>query len=407
MLANLAGMNASSRPLDGWTEQAADLPPVEAVSELIGSIYDCALDPGHWDKTLQELGNTFRCFNAMLVNFDLTHGRGAFARIVGVEPHWREQMDQHNAELASWHRLYFGPDWPIDEPQVRSRDVPRAVVEQSRMANEWGEPQGLVDTMALVLLNTPTRYSQLGLGRHRRVGPVTPREIALGRLLSPHVRRAATISDVIDLKTIESSAAGSTLDSLHVGVVITDHRGRVLHANAAAEAMMRAGSPIRSAGGTIQTNVPAATAELRSAVALADSSEAGLGTTGLAVRLTPPGQPPVLAHVLPLKQGEVRSRLQPEAAAAIFIGPVSSGASGAEAMAVAYDLTPMETRVLAGLLSGQRPAETADVLGVAETTVRTHLRSIFAKTGAARQADLVRLSTQMAASVLRVGATGA
>jgi DNA-binding CsgD family transcriptional regulator len=393
-------MSPNSRPLDHLTQQAADLPTVEAVSELIGSIYDCALDPGRWDKTLGELSNMFRCFNAMMVNFDLTHGRAAFARIIGVEPHWREQMDRHNAELASWHRLYFRPDWPIDEPQVRSRDIPRAVVEQSRMANEWGAPQGLVDTMALVLLNTPTRYSQLGLGRHRQVGLITAREIALGRLLSPHVRRAATIGDVIDLKTIESSAANQTLDTLRVGVVITDDRGRVLRANSAAETMLRAGTPIRSVAGTIQTNIAAATAELHAAVALADGSEAGLGRTGLAVRLTPPGEPPVLAHVLPLKQGEVRSRLQPKAAAAIFIGSVSLGASGAEAMAVAYDLTPMETRVLAGVLAGQRPAQTADALGVAETTVRTHLHSIFGKTGAARQAELVRLAAQMASSVL-------
>jgi hypothetical protein len=31
----------------------------QALSELIGSIYDCALDPGHWDQTLFELRNAF------------------------------------------------------------------------------------------------------------------------------------------------------------------------------------------------------------------------------------------------------------------------------------------------------------------------------------------------------------
>ena len=35
--------------------------------------------------------------------------------------------------------------------------------------------------------------------------------------------------------------------------------------------------------------------------------------------------------------------------------------------------------------------EVAEVLGVAPTTVRTHLGRVYEKTGAARQADLVKL----------------
>ena len=35
--------------------------------------------------------------------------------------------------------------------------------------------------------------------------------------------------------------------------------------------------------------------------------------------------------------------------------------------------------------------ETAEALGVAETTVKTHLYRLFDKTGVSRQADLVKL----------------
>jgi DNA-binding CsgD family transcriptional regulator len=37
------------------------------------------------------------------------------------------------------------------------------------------------------------------------------------------------------------------------------------------------------------------------------------------------------------------------------------------------------------------PAESAETLGIAESTVRTHLHRLFAKTGAKRQADLIKL----------------
>jgi DNA-binding CsgD family transcriptional regulator len=204
------------------------------------------------------------------------------------------------------------------------------------------------------------------------------------------------ISDLVDLKTIESDRANQVLDALSVGVVMTDTRGGILHANSAADAMMQAGKPIRSSGGAIEANVPSATEELHAAIALAAGREAALGGTGLGVRLTSGGEPPVVAHVLPLKQGEARSRLKPKAAAAVFVGAVSGGANGAEALSVAYGLTRMETRVLAALLAGQRLAQVAETLGIAHTTARTHLNSIFAKTGVSRQAELVRVAMQAA-----------
>jgi DNA-binding CsgD family transcriptional regulator len=36
--------------------------------------------------------------------------------------------------------------------------------------------------------------------------------------------------------------------------------------------------------------------------------------------------------------------------------------------------------------------ETAEKLGVGDATVKTHLKRLFAKTGARRQADLVKLA---------------
>jgi DNA-binding CsgD family transcriptional regulator len=399
-------MRQGDGPFERWRESAADQPSVEAVSEVIGAIYDCALDPDRWESALIAIRTMLRCHNATFSSLDLTQERGAFARTVGMEPYWLDKFGDHLPELAAWQKLPEVWNWPLDEPQVNSRDLPTEIRARSRLVNEWAAPQGLVDSMALLLVHTPTRHASLNLGRHEEYGFITEREIRLGRMLSPHVRRAAIISDVIDLRTIESTAANGTLDMLRVGVVMTDHAGRIVHANGVAETMMRDGKPIRSAAGTIQSSLPDATSELLSAIALSDGSEAALGKTGLAVRLTRPGEPPVLAHVLPLKQGETRSQLLPAASAAIFVGSVTPAANGAEAMAVAYDLTLMETRVLGELLAGQRLIEAAQSIGIAESTARSHLRGLLAKTGANRQADLVRLAGQMASALLRADPAG-
>jgi DNA-binding CsgD family transcriptional regulator len=62
-----------------------------------------------------------------------------------------------------------------------------------------------------------------------------------------------------------------------------------------------------------------------------------------------------------------------------------------EAIARLYGLTPAELRVLGAIVEIGGVPETAGALGIAEATVKTHLHRLFGKTGATRQADLVKL----------------
>jgi DNA-binding CsgD family transcriptional regulator len=79
----------------------------------------------------------------------------------------------------------------------------------------------------------------------------------------------------------------------------------------------------------------------------------------------------------------------------------TSNINRAGAIATAFDLTPAEIRTLERLLGGSSPVEIARDLRVALPTVRTHLSNIFAKTGTARQLDLVLLAVQFTTSSLR------
>ena len=63
----------------------------------------------------------------------------------------------------------------------------------------------------------------------------------------------------------------------------------------------------------------------------------------------------------------------------------------AAALAVIYDLTPAETRVMELLAEGKTQAEIGLQLGISTNTVKTHRRRVFEKTGASRQVELVRL----------------
>ena len=65
--------------------------------------------------------------------------------------------------------------------------------------------------------------------------------------------------------------------------------------------------------------------------------------------------------------------------------------SPVEAMATRSQLTAAELRVLMAIVQVGGVPEVAPVLGVSETTVKTHLQHVFEKTGVNRQADLVRM----------------
>jgi DNA-binding CsgD family transcriptional regulator len=81
-----------------------------------------------------------------------------------------------------------------------------------------------------------------------------------------------------------------------------------------------------------------------------------------------------------------------KAVAALFVRKVALGTPCGELLARNFELTPAELRVLLSVVEVGGVPETAATLGVAETTVKTHLHRVFAKTGTRRQADLVKLA---------------
>jgi DNA-binding CsgD family transcriptional regulator/PAS domain-containing protein len=359
---------------------------------LIGLIYDCALDPSRWDQTLAEVKDALDCHQLALTLSDLRHDRLLLHKAAGVAPYEMEQLSKHIPEIDATLDGALKSGHSLDEPYVISRHNPATYFETSPHFHQWAKPLGMVDWMVFFLNSTPMHLSCFSGGRHERQGIITQREIELGKLLLPHLRRAVTISEVLDVRTIEGARMAEALDALRCAVVLANEGGTILHANRAAERMLDEDGPIQSLQGVLQATAPSATAELRSAL-VAARNEAGIGKIGLAIRLTDPDVPPIFAHVLPLTGSDFRTRLQPAAVAAVFIGAPPDAQDGADAVAAAFGLTPAETKVLASLFAGHTLVETAATLGITRPTAKTHLEHIFLKTGVTRQAELMRLWT--------------
>ena len=74
----------------------------KVLSGLIAEIYDCALDPSRWEKTLGEMVAVMDCHNALLSLTDMRYDRLLLTRGYGMNPEWWQSFqDKHVPEVAA------------------------------------------------------------------------------------------------------------------------------------------------------------------------------------------------------------------------------------------------------------------------------------------------------------------
>ena len=157
--------------------------------------------------------------------------------------------------------------------------------------------------------------------------------------------------------------------------------------------MIADGNILRAPLGRIVASDPDANRTLQDTFLPAATGDAAIGVRGVAVPLVARDGEHYVAHVLPLSSGARRSAGVNYAAAAVLFVQKAALArrSPPEAIAKTYRLTAMEVRVLLAIVEVGGAPQVAEALGIGEGTVKTHLKRLFEKTGARRQADLVKI----------------
>jgi DNA-binding CsgD family transcriptional regulator len=348
--------------------------PAEGFSRIVGRIYECALDPGLWSPTLDAVAAAIRCQTACMVLHEMTGDRLLLDLFSGVPA-------DDVAALDAIAHLY--PDrWggaarynalPPDAPSVLSRVNPASC--ESRISQEWYEPRGLVDNLMIGFAAVQGARTEIGFGRHRDEGLIGDDEIALARLFVPHLKRSLAIGRLLEARAVERATFAAVLDGLAFGVLLVGPGLRLLHANRAGEALLRAGDPLGLRFGRV--TAPGALAEALQAALTA--------SRGLGIPARRGDGEELVIHLLPLAGASPL----PGATAALFIAPaIHPRPAPLAAIAALFDLTATETRVLELIGAGRANAEIAAALGIAVSTVRTHVLRLFEKTGTHRRAGL-------------------
>jgi DNA-binding CsgD family transcriptional regulator/PAS domain-containing protein len=363
----------------------------ERFSALIGDIYDAALDPSRWVEALARTARFVGGPAATLYSRDVASKTVSVAYLFGMEPEYEQlYLDKYITldPLTTGH-LFSQIEVPIGAGDLLRYDE----FLQTRFYQEWARPQRLVDCLHVTLDKSATSVALLSISRHRLDGAVDAEARRRMRLIVPHVRRAMLIGKVVELKKAEAATLADTLDGLSAGMFLVDARGRIVHANAAGHVMLNEADILRVASGRLTSGDPQADRTLADIFATAGAGDAAIGAKGIAVPLVARNGGRHVAHVLPLTSGaRRRAGANYAAVAAVFVHEAALDMpSPPEAIAKAYKLTPSELRVLLAVVEVGGVPEVADALGVAETTVKTHLGRLYRKVGARRQADLVKV----------------
>ena len=359
----------------------------QRLSDLIGVIYDAAIDPSLWEGAIERAAYFVGGTGAALICKD-----------VGA----RNAVAQHEFGFQRMPVALFEPIYPAAEPHflgdiaqpIATTDlIPFGELRRTELYRQWAQPQGLVDFISAVLDRTTISSAIFGVFRHERNGLVDDRARRQMRLIAPHIRRAVLIDRMFEFKAGEVATFIDALDGLSTGMYLVDPDGRLIHANAAGRAILAAGDILSSVGGRLVASDTGVQRTLRDVFAAAGQGDAALGTKGIAVSLTGEDGERYVAHALPLTSGaRRRAGLDRAAAAALFVRRAALVASAAsQVIGETFKLTPTELRVLLAITEVGGIPEVATAFGVADTTVRTHVNRLFEKTGATRQADLVKL----------------
>jgi len=360
-------------------------------SAVVGDIYDAAIDPALWQQTLGSICTYVGGYSAALFWHDAAT-RNAQA------------LYQFNDD-PKYTKLYFEKYLPMDPFFPASSFVeagvvhggfdivPQAELEQTRFYKEWIKPQGIVDAIAVNLEKGVTRSSFLAVRSDATYGLLD--DAARQRLAAvvPHLQRAVAISRLFDQHRTTEEALARTLDHVEAAVLMVNADGIIGFANDPATIMLGEGNIIRAQDNTLRALLPKTDRILRDIFAAAEKGDASVGIRGVAVPLTDGTDGQWFAHVLPLTSGNRKhAGLAHAAVAAVFIRKTAPDAPPPlEAIAKMYKLTASEVRVLDAVLKVTGIKAMAEMLGVSQATVRTHLHNVFRKTGTGRQSELVKL----------------
>lgn len=353
-------------------------------SAVLDEIYEAALVPELWYRTLDRMAEIAGGEGTLLFATDLATSQFICSPSIAAvlqefyNEGWAGERNERGNRLVPIREPRFLTDLDAFTP---------AELDASPYYTQFLRPRGF-GWCAGTTVHSPTNDTIVfSIERLLRKGPVEADAVRALDTLRPHLARAALLSARAGIERARTTVIA--LETVGLPAAVLNRAGRVVAANA----LLADLAPAIRIGARDQVHFETATTQARFAEALAASvgAKANLAACSLPLPATAESKPAIV-HVLPLR-GAGRDVFSGASVLVYVTALASRAALPATILEALFDLTPAEARVASLIAGGLTVGEAAARLSVKDDTIRVQLKSIYAKTGLRRQADLVRLMT--------------
>lgn len=368
---------------------------VSKLLNCVSSIYSASGNQAGWQHALQEIVTLTGATTGVYFAVNSEDLATDVSTDIGYKP---EDVILYQSDYGAQNDIRFQYMHNLIPGQV-FREYEFVTDQQAYSDSKWIQYQqehyGLYWCMCAQISPHSLWQDIIAVNRLETSGPHTDEEKEHLQLLLPHLSKSLELHRTVSQLEQRYGAVLSVLDKLLVGLIILDPKGRVIIANTAAKRTAEeSGSYKISPAGSLKITLPSRNAELQIAFKAAAKTAQATGLDQGRQMVIPKHQQHgcLLLELMPIRDDGFSDSDNIQGVALFIIDPERSELINPQGLVKIFDLTPAEADITQKLVQGASVQTISDTRNASVQTVRSQLKSLFNKTGARSQTDLVRLA---------------
>jgi DNA-binding CsgD family transcriptional regulator len=381
---------AGKKPLRKIISQKGD----HAQAELLNLVWRCAADARVWTDFLARLSKATQATHAVIV-FQTSKSSldSATAAFVGINPELRHVFERVYCRYCKERPC------KVSMPRPGSKAATNGLILDEHticLPPPKATSKRLLRVRVVQFLKANDCEATLSVFRSMDLKPFGRAELNLLYGLIPYLQFAAEINGNALFLQTEKEAAWEALDRMPIGVILVDKKGKPLMMSQRARSILEENDGISISDGYV---CAARQEETKTILRLITATPPGDSNQSILALSRPSGRRSLSVVVTPYNSRKYFFQFDKPAAMLFISDPEHMLETKANALRRFYDLTPAEARLASLLTQGRSLKLAAQDLHITYSSARNHLKHIFAKTGAGRQSELIRLLLSSPATI--------
>jgi DNA-binding CsgD family transcriptional regulator/PAS domain-containing protein len=360
---------------------------LDELCQLIELIYEGAGEAWPWQQSLERLRGLLGAKYATLILRPATPDDCGFMVNAGAVSTWA---------VSAYGSTYYALDPFIGLPPGEVHTVTEILGEErwlnSDYYRQFNEPLDIFHILGADLHSADGGECRLRISRPRQDGAFSAADKALCTRLLPHLRRAVSLRGQLKRSEAGRLMYASTVERLQIGTLILDDQCKVLESNQAARDLLTENDGLSLLDGNLQAAFERDNNALQQLIGQVREQRVQPGPK-IAEAITlhrPSGQASLGVVVRSLPRLDSPQGCLP--ALVVYLrDPQRKACVHQQTLRQLFGFTPAEAELTIQLAHGHSLEEAGSRLNIRRNTVKTHLRSIYAKAGVTRHSELTHM----------------